>query len=160
MRHPTSVVFRNVFMGGIGFLPFLGITVGFIFNLLGIERPDIFGLALKWLIPIATFFTMFAIGLTFNFRRIMKYKNLWPSISLIKFIYTPILGLLLAYFVGYSNLLMKVVFIEVCMPVAISSVMMANLFALEKDLSNSCWMVTNLFVVPLVPIILLIANIL
>ncbi len=151
----------NTFVKKGGLPPLLGIVVGICLNVFGINRPEVCGTIFKGLIPISTFFLLFAAGLTFKSEGILKYKKTWATISLIKFLYSPIIGLLGAYLIGYSKIpnrfILKVVFIEASMPVAISSLMLSNLFRLEKDLTNSCWAFTNVFMVVIVPIIIMLA---
>ena len=102
---------------------------------------------------------LFGVGLTLKFRKIKEFKRICFSISLMKFAYSPLIGLILAYAMGYSRILnklpLKVVFIEASMPVAINVLILTNLFGLDKDLANSCWISTTLASIVIIPLIIL-----
>ena len=155
---------KKIFTEGIRLLPLIGLILGVILNFSGLERPSLLGALNRILIPLSTFGFLFAIGMTLKFRTLKQYKKELISMSLLKFIISPLIGLSIAYLMGYSYLMdklpLKVVFIESAMPVAIASLVLANLFDLDKDLSNSCWIVTTLLVVLLLPLFILILNIL
>jgi predicted permease len=54
--------------------------------------------------------------------------------------------------------MVKVVFIEACTPVAILSLVVAQVSGLNRHLANSLWVTTNLFAVVWAPVTLLIAR--
>lgn len=155
---------KKVFTEGIRLFPLLGIAGGIILNLLSVPRPDFIGLLNKFLIPISTFGYMFAIGITLKFSLIKRFKAPLFSMSFIKFIWSPLAGLALAYLLGYHTLMdglpLKIVLIEASMPAAITSLLIPALFNLDQDISNSCWLFTTLLIIPLLPILLWILSIL
>jgi hypothetical protein len=103
---------------------------------------------------------MLAIGLTMNFTAVKKFKLPVLSMSFIKFIWSPVIGILFAYLFNYQNVMeglpLKIAIIEAFMPTAIASLVLASLFDLDQDLANSCWIFTTLLLIPLLPFILLI----
>ena len=151
---------KNFFTDGIRLFPFLGIICGLALNLLGIERPESITTFNKVLVPMTTAVYLFGIGLTVRFSQLRHYRRECALISVIKFVISPIIGLGMGYLLGYHNILdglvLKVVFLESAMPVGISVLMLPALFKLDQDLSNSCWIVTTVLLIPILPILLFI----
>jgi len=147
IRNPSSVV------------PLSLMGVGLILNLTGIGRPAILNyVATRWLIYISAAGHSFAIGLGLNFQKSIKYIKHSIYISAIKFVFNPLVGFALIYlfgFLGIDDLIpSKVIFIESFMPTAIMSVILVKIFELNEDLSNSAWILTNLFAIPIIPIMI------
>lgn len=144
---------KKIFTEGIRLFPLLGLACGIILNLLSVPRPDFINLLNNFLIPTSTFGYMFAIGMTLKFRAIKKFKAPVFSMSFIKFIWSPLIGLAFAYLFGYHSIMgglpLKIVLIEASMPVAITSLIIPGLFNLDQDLSNSCWLFTTFLIIPL-----------
>lgn len=153
---------KKIFTEGIRLFPLIGLLLGVILNFSGLKRPDILGKLNEILIPWSTFGFIFAVGMTLKFGAVGKFKPQLFSMSLLKFVISPVIALVIAYLMGYAGLMnglpLKVVFIESVMPVAIASLVLSNLFNLDKDMSNSFWIVTTLLVIPLLPLLILILN--
>ena len=148
---------KSFFNDPLSIVPNVALIVGLILNFSNIARPQFFTLLNNILIPLTTFLYMFSIGLTIKFAKIKKYFNECLSISFLKFIINPIIGLSLAYLFVRINILdtlsLKVIFIESAMPVAISSLILSSLFKLNKDLTNSCWVFTTFITAPWISLI-------
>ncbi len=155
---------KKVFTDGIRLFPLLGLAGGIGLNLLGVPRPGFIQQLNGFLIPATTFIYMFAIGMTLKLRAVKRFKVPVLSMSVIKFIWSPLIGLAIAYFLGYrfimGGLLFKVALIESFMPSAITSLMLPALFNLDQDLSNSCWIFTTLLLIPLLPVMFWILSLL
>ncbi len=155
---------KRIFTEGIRLFPLLGLAAGIILNLLNLKRPLYIGDLNNILIPVTTFIYMFAIGLTMNFKVVKEFKAPVFSMSFIKFVWSPIVGILFAYLLKYQNIMgglpLKIIIIESFMPCAIASLVLSSLFNLDQDLANSCWIFTTLLLIPLLPLILLILSIL
>ena len=58
---------------------------------------------------------------------------------------------------GYARILgglpMKIVIIESSMPVAFSALLLTVLFDIDRDLSNSCWLVTTFMMLIIIPLL-------
>lgn len=150
---------KATFAEPVSLCPIMGLIAGLGLNMAEISRPIIITSANRILIPVTTFLVLFGVGLTLKFRKIKEFKKVCFSISLMKFVYSPLIGLILAYAMGYSRILnklpLKVVFIEASMPVAINVLILTNLFGLDKDLVNSCWISTTLASIVIIPLIML-----
>lgn len=155
---------KKMFTEGIRLFPLLGVAGGVILSFLSVPRPEFIGLLNKFLIPVSTFGYMLAIGMTLKFRAVKKFKTPLLSMSFIKFIWSPVIGLSLAYLLGFHNIMdglpLKIALIESCMPAAIASLIVPALFNLDQDLSNSLWLFTTFLIIPLLPILLWILSIL
>ncbi len=162
-RLGAKEILKNFFTDKIRILPLLGIGAGLVLNLAHYPRPAIFAGANGFLVPLAIFLYMFAIGLGLRLGRIKIFFREIASVSLIKFVYAPLIGLGLGFLFGYQHILgglpLKVVFIQAIMPTAIWSVIAANLYGLDKDLSNVIWITTTLFLLPLIPLIVYVVKI-
>ena len=161
-RKSIKEIFKSTFTGSMRLFPLVGIASGLLLNRFGPARPYALGLLNGPFMAIATFLYLFGIGLTIRFSAIKEFKIPCAWMSIIKFIISPAIALTLAYIMGYKSLMgglpFKVMVIESMMPVAILSMILPALFNLDRDLSNSCWIVTTLLMIPILPIILIILN--
>ncbi len=138
------------------------VLVGISLNLSPLNRPEIYAVINETLIPLTTFILLFSVGLTFKFSRVSQYIKECFLISLIKFIIVPISILIIALLFGYQHisqgLPLKVSLILSAMPVAFNSVIAANIYNLNVDLVNSCWIFTTFAISFFLPVILYIAG--
>ena len=138
------------------------VLVGISLNLSSLERPEIYTTINKILIPLTTFILLFSIGLTFKFSRVYKYLKECFLISLVKFIVVPVTILLIALLLDYQSisqgLPLKVSLILSAMPVAFNSVIAANIYNLNLDLVNSCWIFTTFAVLFILPLLIFVIN--
>jgi len=138
------------------------VLVGISLNLSSLERPEIYTTINKILIPLTTFILLFSIGLTFKFSRVYKYLKECFLISLVKFIVVPATILLIALLLDYQSisqgLPLKVSLIMSAMPVAFNSVIAANIYNLNVDLVNSCWIFTTFAVLFILPLLIFVIN--
>jgi len=154
---------KGMFTEDIRLFPTLGFLCGIFLNLAKISRPEFFGYALKILVPVATFGYFSSIGLTFSFSTVKRFKSACLSMSVIKFIISPAIGLGMAYLMGYHKILdalpMKIVLIESCMPVALSALLLTVFFDIDRDLSNACWLVTTFMMLLIIPLLVVIIGV-
>ncbi|HZK11909.1 MAG TPA: hypothetical protein VFD10_06115 [Atribacterota bacterium] len=138
------------------------ILVGISLNLSSLERPEIYTTINKILIPLTTFILLFSIGLTFKFSRVSQYLKECFLISLVKFIVVPATILVIALLLDYQSisqgLPLKVSLIMSAMPVAFNSVIAANIYNLNVDLVNSCWIFTTFAVLFILPLLIFVIN--
>jgi hypothetical protein len=155
---------KKMFTEGIRLFPLLGVAAGTTLSLLQIPRPAFIGLFNKILIPVSTVGFMLAIGMTMKTHIIKRFKAPLLSMSFIKFIWSPLIGISFAYLLGYDGLMeglpLKIALIESSMPVAIASLIVPSIFGLDQGLSNSSWVFTTFLIIPLLPILLWVLNIL
>jgi predicted permease len=150
--------FKDLVSNPVSIVPISSMILGMGLNLAGLERPPLLNLLVtRYLTYLLTASFSFAIGMGLNFRRSFTYvkHSLW--ISAIKFLYNPLMSLLIMWALGYfgmaNALPMKVVFVESFMPTAILAVVLSKIFRLNEDLANAAWILTTLIVVPILPAI-------
>ncbi len=142
----TKPNLRKIFSNKLVYLPLSGVILGILFSLFKIGFPFVLQRINDYLILPFSIISSFAIGLTLYLRNVWQCtynKNVYFSLSLIKFIFTPLLGLLFAYLFGLSTLMAKVVFIMSLMPAAESSMHISRIFNLDQNLANSNYLVTT-----------------
>ena len=131
----------------------------------GLSRPRLLDeISNRWLTYVIAAGNSFAIGLGFSLSRSLKYVRHALLIAAIKFAYTPLTSLGVAFLLGF-NLLRdpvpaKVILVESFMPTAIMSLVLVKIFDLNDHLANSAWILGTLLIIPLIPIVYLVANLL
>lgn len=147
-----EVIMDPFFYIGVG-----SIVIGFLLNISSLQRPVIFGQINEVVIPLNTYILLFSIGITFKFRQVFKYLKECFYISFIKFFLVPLITLVVAFSLGYHEtnlgLLLKVTLVLSAMPVAFNSVIAANIYNLNIDLVNSCWIFTTLSTIIILPLL-------
>ncbi len=142
--------------------PFMLVTLGSIFagfalNLSGLERPNFYGTVNAIFVPTATILLMTSIGMAMHFGRIGKYIKEGMLIALIKFVIVPATATTLAYLVGFGEidqgLPLKVVMILSSMPVGFIAMVPPTIYNLDVDLANANWLVTNLLLILVIPVL-------
>jgi len=153
----TEVIKDPFFYVGVG-----SVLVGIFLNLSSLKRPEIYTIINEILIPLSTFILLFSVGLTLKFSRVSKYLKECFIISLIKFIVVPVIILPIALLLDYQSinqgLPLKVSLILSAMPVAFNSVIAANIYNLNIDLVNSCWIFTTFAVLFILPLLIFVVN--
>ena len=154
----------DLFTNPIRIVPIAAMFLGLLLDFSGIKRPQIVGTVGRDLIYLDVALYSFAIGLTVRVRKIAKYLRENLTLSALKFVLSPLIGVSIAYLLGCNRILdglpLKVIFIQSCMPVAIFSLVLSRLLDLNQDLANSAWIFTTFAVLPLVPVIYLIVELL
>jgi len=139
---------KKAFLEPVSLVPNLAIIAGFTLNLAGINRPSFLQSINEFAIYIANFSFLFACGLTFDFSKMRGYFREAISILPIKFVFSPLVGLGLVFLLRLGNvndtLLLRVIFIESSMPVAVFAMVLPQFFPLDQNLANSTWIVTTI----------------
>jgi predicted permease len=140
------------------------IVLGGALNWSGVQRPGFLGTVVSTFVPLGTVLLLTSIGLALKFRRVRDYLKECLSVSIIKFLFVPILASSLAYLLGFGNLdnglPLKVVIILSSMPVAFNALIPPSLYDLDLDLANSCWFFTTALLIIVLPLLLIILNML
>ncbi|HBH96456.1 MAG TPA: hypothetical protein DDX89_01510 [Candidatus Omnitrophica bacterium] len=128
--------------------PFAGMIVGSLLNLTHCPRPEVFGWINHVLIPIDTAIHLTAIGSQIH---VGPFTGFWKpalAMSAVKFFYTPLVSWGLACVTRLDGLPRFVVLLQGAMPVAVSPLMLAVVFRLDRRFSSALWLVTNLLAIP------------
>ncbi|MEN6401149.1 MAG: hypothetical protein ABFD94_04340 [Armatimonadia bacterium] len=144
--------------------PVLGILAGLLLNALRVHQPPGAAMAIDVAMPATTAAYLLAIGLGLHLSAVKDYWRECVLLHISKFALSPVVGLALALPFGYwfgpdrSNLV--VCFIQAAAPVAIMSVMLADMCGLNSKLAGALWITTNVTAVFLAPLILIVARML
>jgi predicted permease len=150
--------FLNIVTNLFSLVPLLSIAAGIILNTSGITPPEI-------LVPVSDIWIKaglglmcFAIGMTLELGKLASLIKPVLSLCFIKFVITPCIAAaaVLLFYGSFAPLAAKIIIIQSFMPAAIYSVITANLFGLDRDLVNSLWISTTVFLIPVAGILLLI----
>ena len=146
-------VFTDIFV----IVALLSIIIGTFLNLSGIERPIFYKVINAIFIPAGTVILLISIGLAMKFGKVKNYIKESIAISIIKFVLVPSIISTIAFFLGYGKmeegLPLKVIIILSSMPVAFSALIPASIYDLNLDLANSCWLVTTLSLIVILPLL-------
>ena len=142
--------------------PVLSVFAGLALSFWAPERPEFLAAVPDVSVPGATFLYLVAIGMTLDLSKVAKYWRHSVGVGLVKFVYTPAIGLALWWLwvaLGPDDpIYLQVIFIQACMPVAIFALILANLFDLSRNMANTIWLLTNAFAIVLSPLILVAAR--
>lgn len=149
----VKIVFTDIFV----VVALISIIIGTFLNLSGIERPVFYKTINAIFIPAGTVILLVSIGLAMKFGKVKNYIKESISVSIIKFILVPLIISTIAFFLGYriieGGLPLKVVIILSSMPVAFSALIPVSIYDLNLDLANSCWLVTTLSLIVILPLL-------
>lgn len=136
------------------------IILGGTLNISGVARPVIFKPIVAVCVPLGTVLLLASIGMALKFRRVRNYMKECVAVSLIKFIFVPILAVSMAYCIGFGSinngLPLKVVVILSSMPVAFNALIPPSIYDLDLDLANSCWFFTTSLLLVVLPVLLVV----
>jgi predicted permease len=146
-------IFTDIFV----IVALISIAIGIFLNLSGIERPVFYRTINAIFIPAGTVILLVSIGLAMKFGKVKSYIKESISVSIIKFVLVPSIISTIAFFLGYriieGGLPLKVVIILSSMPVAFSALIPVSIYDLNLDLANSCWLVTTLSLIVILPLL-------
>lgn len=131
------------------------LSCGIILNLTAVARPAILTPVASIFMITGTIFLLMGIGM--NLRLATATKYLKPAIAMcaIKFICLPFIVTGLAMCLGgaalENGLVIRTILILSSMPVAMYALVPPTLFDLDVDLANTCWIVTTLGLLAVVP---------
>jgi predicted permease len=131
--------------------------IGLFLNLAAIPRPAFFEMVIAVSVPAGTFILIVSIGLSMHVSRVGSYLHESLLVCLIKFAAVPVLACSLAYLSDLhliaDGIPFKVVLVLSAMPVAINALVAASIYDLDLDLANSCWLVTTLALLVVLPLL-------
>lgn len=134
--------------------------LGLMLNLAGVRRPAPFGTLSAAAMIAGTVCFLLSIGMGLRIFRMAAYVRESAAISLIKFVFVPVIVTSLAALAGLGNvdggLPLKVVTILSAMPVAMNALIPPSLFRLDLDLANACWVFTTMELVVILPVLIII----
>ena len=131
------------------------LSIGFLLNFSGVQRPLFYEPLNNFLVPIGTFLLLVSIGLGMRFASVRDYWVEGLTISAIKFAMLPLIAGGVGYWLGLYNiqngLPLKVVITAASMPVAFSALVAASIYDLDLDLANACWLMSTCSLILVLP---------
>jgi hypothetical protein len=132
-----------------------GVIIGGLLNFGSVDRPEFYRTIIAVFVPLGTIMLLTSIGLAMRFMKVRDYLKESVAISIVKFIFVPMLATSLAWMIGFGKidegLPLKVVMILSCMPVAFTALIPPSIYDLDLDLANSCWFFTTSLLVIVLP---------
>lgn len=95
------------------------------------------------LVIVTTILQMLVIGFVIRPSKIISYRSEMKGLVLIKFLFSPAVGLLLCWIFGFTGELRQIIFLMSVMPSAITAMNFSILYHLNTDLANSSFLVTT-----------------
>jgi len=142
--------------------PLIGFAVGGLLFAFAPERPPIAGSVVEVWVPVSTAVYLFAIGLSMRLSSVVTYWRECAAIGVVKFAVTPVLGLGIAWLLGYwampDRALLQVVLIQSASPASIMGLVLGQIFDIDEHLANAAWLTTNVAAVALAPVLLHVAS--
>lgn len=136
-------------------VPMMGVFLGLILNMSGVERPGFYTNMNSILIPLASVLLLVSIGLAMRLKNMLGHAFSALSVLLIKYMLVPLTVTVLAYALGMGRILdglpLKAVFILSSMPSGFVAVIPPSLYHLDLDYANTAWTLTMIAMIPLIP---------
>ncbi len=149
---------KNIFKDPFILAALGSMAAGFMLNLSGLERPAFYGSVNALIIPAASFMLLVSIGMALQFSRMKGHLLKALTLLPLKHLFIPALTFSAALAAGLGNiedaLPLKVVLILSAMPVGFLSLVPPALYDLDIDLANTCWIVSNSFMIVTVPVLM------
>jgi predicted permease len=140
-RHPLLRLARDPFI----LVYFVAITLGVALNVSGLPRPGFYQPLNSVLIPVSSLLLVLSVGYHMRFKAIQAYRTECLLVGAIKFAIIPLVITGAAWLLGVGGLqgglVLKVVLVLSSMPPAFNSLIPPQIYGLDKDLANSCWLV-------------------
>ena len=128
--------------------PFIGMVVGALLSLAGVMRPLPLQRLNHFLIPLNTAVYLITIGSQLTFESPQRWLRPCLVMSVIKFLYTPLIAWTLLSLFHIHGLPRLVVLLQASTPVAVSPLVLPLLFGLDRKFSNALWLFTTLVAIP------------
>ncbi|MGE4282397.1 MAG: AEC family transporter [Clostridia bacterium] len=123
---------------------FFSIIIGSSLNLSGIARLEAYKMLNDILIPLTSLLLVISVGYNMRVSAVGGYLRECLAIASIKFLFVPVFITGIAYLLGiqaaYNGLIFKVIMILSSMPPAFNALIPPQIYNLDKDLANSCWL--------------------
>ncbi|BEU86797.1 hypothetical protein TAMA11512_02610 [Selenomonas sp. TAMA-11512] len=124
-------------------LPILGMFLGLLLNVLGIERPTFFSSLFSSFVHIGAWFGLLPVGCLVNFDHVKPYLVRTLDLIPLHFVIIPIIFYVPSLFLFDDPVIQGVILLEAAAPTAINAVVTSRLFRLTVDLSVASFLSTT-----------------
>ncbi len=135
------------------------VFTGFILNISGVDRPPIYKTVNEILIPVISVLFVTSAGYNMRLGAIGSYMRECLAVAGVKFLITPVIITSIACLIGigslYDGLVLKVVLVLSAMPPAFNALIPPQIYNLDTDLANSCWLFCTGAMVLVLPVLYL-----
>ena len=158
-RVPFKHQVLSVFTEPISALPLAGFVLGIILHQLAPPPPQSVVPINRAAVHVEVAIYAFAIGCSLSLRKVRRYWKECAACCGLKFLVMPVIGLGVLFLLrsfGILNtepIIDRAFLIQTAMPVAIMSIVIAKLFNLNEDLANSCWVITTVATLAVLPVL-------
>ncbi|MGL5722517.1 MAG: AEC family transporter [Brevinema sp.] len=132
------------------------VFIGVILNLFGPKRPTFMASYNNVMIPTVSFLLICTISFRMEFTKVNSYIREGISIIFIKFIFSPILAILVALLFKLhhleNGLVLKVLIIMTLVPCGFNSILVPTIYNADKELANSVWIFSMIALVIVIPL--------
>ena len=141
-KHHHRLTIRELFLTP-NQVPVLGLIAGLALNVLGVERPAVFGAAFQSLVHIGAWSALFPVGCLVDFSRARPYIKKTADLIPLRFLLTPLIFFGLCRLLFDDPVLIGSVLLIAAAPTAINAVLTARLYKLNVDLTVASFLVTT-----------------
>lgn len=134
--------FREMFISW-NQLSLIGMIAGLYLNAADISRPDFLATLFQSLVHIAAWIAMLPVGFLINFQQVRHYAHKVHSLTLLRFIITPAIFIVLTKIFVADDILRHTLIIVAFCPTAINAVLASKLYKLSVDLAVSSFVITT-----------------
>lgn len=135
------------------------ILLGLFLNYSGVWRPVFLGSVNNLLVPLSSFLLLLSIGMAMRFSKISSYWKPGAAIMVIKSLLLPLLMgsvvILLGLHHYQEGLVLKLVLILSSMPMGFTAMVPPSIYDMNLDMANACWLLSNLTLIYMIPLLFL-----
>ncbi len=132
------------------------VFVGLFFNMSGFERPHVMGVYNEYAIPTVSFLLISAIATKMDLGKTKTFIKEGVAVILIKYLFAPLVAILVALACGLQNLenglVLKVVIIMTLVPCGFNSILVPTIYKADKDVANTAWVFSMIALAVVVPL--------
>ncbi len=134
----------------------LSIIIGSLLNISGLQRPAFYKNLNDIFIPTVSVILVTTVGFNMRLGAVNKYLRECIVVSVIKYVMVPVIIIGISYLLGLhtieDGMVFKVIIILSAMPTAFNALVPPQIYGLDTDLANSCWIFTTGVLVLFMPI--------
>ena len=131
------------------------VSLGFLLNFSGYDRPVFFNNVVDLFVPVGTFSLMIAVGLSFQLGSLGRLWKQALLLALAKQFLVPAFAVGLVFLVGAQSvqdgLVLQSLFLLSAMPMAFIVLVPAALYKLDQDLASVTWMLSLIVFILVLP---------
>lgn len=137
-------------------LAIIGILCGAVLQQIGVPRPHVLGGFVEVLIHIGAWTALIPVGYSIDFAKLKENYRDIKDITVIKFIFTPVLIYGLARLVISDERMIHTLLVLACMPTAVNAVITSRIYNLNIHISVAAFILTTIiFLLVVYPVLFL-----